>query len=347
MLKLAAICGVFAMFFGVARAAENVTIPSGDITLAASFYPAPGAGKHPVVILLAGSGKAVRDNVPFTTLETVFTAAGISVLAYDKRGSGASGGTYDDNTPLATLAGDGLAAVHYAQSRSDVDAKRVGVWGISQGGWVAPLMATMSPDVAFVIAVSGPGMSIAEQAIYLRGTQMLAQGFSAQDVAEETAYRRVVWAYLGTGLGREAAQAALDAVKTRPWFVKLGLSPTLGTPDSLDPASRQFFRDAATYDPLAVAQAVRVPILSIFGGKDTIAPASLSIQNFMQAYARGGNAKAAFRLFPDAGHGLQVVTTPVECHECSEREMMQTKRWNAAPGFFSTMTDWLRGVLAS
>jgi pimeloyl-ACP methyl ester carboxylesterase len=63
---------------------------------------------------------------------------------------------------------------------------------------------------------------------------------------------------------------------------------------------------------LVVAQAVKVPVLSIFGGKDAIAPASLSMESLMQAYARGGNVKAAFRLFPDAGHGLQVVTAPVE-----------------------------------
>ena len=330
---------------GSASAAENVTLTNGTIRLAGSFYPAPGAGRHPAIVLLAGSGKAPRDNVIFHTLESTFNAAGFSVLAYDKRGSGESGGAWDENTPLSTLAQDGLAAVRYLATRADVDPRHIGVWGISQGGWVGPLMASMSQDVAFVISVSGPGMSIAEQAIYLRGTQMLAQGFSPQDVAEETAYRRVVWAYFGTGLGREAAESALAIAKDRPWFTKLGLAATLSSPDSLEPSLREFMRQAAVFDPLAVAQSVKVPVLSIFGAKDSIAPASLSIENLAQAYARGGAGKATLLLFPDAGHGIQVVTAAAECHACSEREMERTQHWDAAPGFFTAMTDWLQRVV--
>ncbi|MEO7038955.1 MAG: alpha/beta hydrolase, partial [Candidatus Elarobacter sp.] len=175
----------------------------------------------------------------------------------------------------------------------------------------------------------------------LRGSELAAQGFSAQDVAEQTAYRRVVWAYFGTGLGRDAAESALAIARDRPWFKKLGLSPTLNPPETLDPSLLAFMRQAAHYDPLAIAQAVKVPALVIFGAKDSIAPASLSLENLIQAYARGGNRKASFALFPNAGHGLQVVTAPVECHECSEREMQTTQHWDAAPGFFKLMLDWL------
>jgi pimeloyl-ACP methyl ester carboxylesterase len=174
---------------------------------------------------------------------------------------------------------------------------------------------------------------------------MLAQGFTPQDVAEETAYRRVVWAYLGTGLGREAAETATTIAKDRPWFRKLGLPPVVAKPETLDPALREFMRQAATYDPLAVAQSVKVPVLTIFGAKDAIQPTSLSLENLIQAYARGENPSATFALFANAGHGLQVVDTPTECHECSEREMERTHHWNAAPGFFTTMTDWLRVIL--
>ena len=341
MRVFAALAGLLLVFCQPVRAAENVTIPSSDIKLAGSFFPAPGGGPHPTIILLAGSGKAPRDSVTFHALEALFTGAGYNVLAYDKRGSGESGGVFDDNTPLTTLAKDGVAALRYAQTRSDVDAKRIGVWGISEGGWVGPLMATLSPDVAFVISVSGPGVSNAEQAIYLRGSQMLAQGFSAQDVAEQTAYRRVVWAYFGTGLGREAAESALSIAKDRPWFKKLGLSPTLNAPESLDPSLRTFMRQSALGDPLAIAQSVTVPVLTIFGEKDSIASASLSLENLIQAYARGKNRNASFALFPNAGHGLQVVTTPTECHECSEQELERTQRWDAAPGLFKLMLDWL------
>ena len=325
--------------------AERVTLVSNGATLVGTFSAATGAGRHPAVVLLAGSGKATRDSVPFRTLTTFFNSAGVGVLAYDKRGSGESGGVYDDNTPLELLASDGLAAVTYLKSRPDVDARRIGVWGISQGGWVGPLMASMSANVAFVISVSGPGVSIAEQAIYFRRGQMLEQGFSLKDAEEAEAYRRVTWAYFGTGLGRDAAQAALDTYKDRPWFKKLALPPTLSTPDKLDPALRAFMESAAAYDPLAVAQTLKVPVLSIFGAKDSTLPVSSSLQNLIQAYARGGNRRAEFILIPNAGHGMELVTGDVECHDCSEKAMAESGQWNTAPGFFEAMNDWLKRTL--
>lgn len=342
-MKIAAALFCLFMLLGAACRADDVRIPSGDINLAATFYPASGAGTHPAIVLLAGSGKSTRSDIVFLALERAFNASGFGVLAYDKRGSGQSGGN-GDNELLATLAGDGINAVHYLQSRPDVDPKRVGVWGISQGGWLGPLMASMSPDVAFVISVSGPGVSVAEQEIYLRGVEMLGQGYSAQDVRETDDYRRVVWAYYGTGLGREAAQAALDVAKTRPWFAKQHLAAVLPTLDQLDPGLRAFMRNAAQEDPLAVAAAVKVPVLTIFGAKDGIQPVAIGLENLIQAYARGGNTRASFALFPDAGHGLQVVTEPVECHECAEKALMQTHTWDAAPGFFDLMTRWLKTV---
>src|SRR5262249_34867319 len=155
-------------------------------------------------------------------------------------------------------------------------------------------------------------------------------------------FRRILWAYYGTGLGREAAQTALDAARTRPWFAKLGLPSTLPAPAELDPGLRAFMQQAAAFDPLAVAQSVRVPVLTIFGAKDATAPVALGLENLIQAYARGGNQNVTFVLLPNAGHGMELVEGPVECHECAEREMAATHRWNTAPGFFEAMTSWLQ-----
>ncbi len=354
-MRIAALCFGFLVFMmrtalaqdSVAQGSVALSFQNDGITLKGTLYRAAGVGRHAAIVLLAGSGRGTRDSLVFQTLESRFLKLGIDVLAYDKRGSGESGGVYDDDTPLQTLAGDALAGVRALQTRDDIDPKRVGLWGISQGGLLGPLAASMSPGVAFVISVSGPGVSIAEQAIYLRANEMLAKGYSQQDAQRMTDFRRVLWAYYGTGLGREAIQAAMNIVKRDRWYREEGLPQTVPDPDSLDPALRSFMRQAATYDPLAVARSVRVPVLIIYGAKDAVVPAEQSLANLLVAYAAGGNKRVSFAFFPDAGHGLERVATERECHECSERTMAQTGVWDATPGFFTTMDAWLRAnVLA-
>jgi pimeloyl-ACP methyl ester carboxylesterase len=333
------------MFFlagaSCAAGGTNVSFDNDGVVIKGSLFRAPGGGKHPAIVLLAGSGKSTRDSVVFRTLEGRFNALGLDVLAFDKRGTGESGGAFDDNTPLETLAADALAGLHMLQSRADIDPQRVGVWGVSQGGWLGPLMASMSRDVGFVISISGPGVSIAEQAIYMRASEMLAKGYPPSDAARMTNYRRVLWAYYGTGTGREAAQSAMDIVKHDRWYKEAQLPDVVSEPDRLDPALRTFMQQAAAYDPLRVARNVHVPVLSVFGAKDSIVPAAESIANLIDAYKAGGNARASFALFPDAGHGIQRVTTQRECHECSF-EALKRGKWDTAPGFLELMDTWLR-----
>jgi pimeloyl-ACP methyl ester carboxylesterase len=324
-----------------AQATTDVAFANGAVTIKGTIFHAPGAGKHPAIVLLAGSGKQTRDSTAFRILERRFNALGFDVLAFDKRGTGQSGGTFDDGIPLETLAADALAGIHLLQSRNDVDAGRVGVWGVSQGGWLGPLMASMSRDVAFVISISGPGVSIAEQSIFLRGSEMLAKGYTPADVERMTNFRRVLWAYYGTGLGREAAQSAMNVVKGDRWYKDAKLPDTVAMPDELDAGLRAFMRQAAAYDPLQVARSVRVPVLSVFGAKDSIVPAAESLANLIAAYGAGGNTRASFALFPDAGHGIQRVTAERECHDCSFAAL-KDGTWDAAPGFFELMDDWLK-----
>ena len=82
-----------------------------------------------------------------------FAEEGVAAFAYDKRGVGESGGNFR-TVPFMELCDDGLAAIAYLKSRDEIDPKRIGVWGLSQGGWLGPLAASRSADVSFVIAVS-------------------------------------------------------------------------------------------------------------------------------------------------------------------------------------------------
>src|SRR6267154_2951537 len=120
---------------------KAVHFASGDITLAGTLVLPERSQPHPAVVLFHGSGPQKRDL--FTA--RWFAAEGIAALAYDKRGVGESGGDFR-KVPFMELCDDGLGAIKYLKSRKEIDAKRIGVWGLSQGGWLGPLAASRSAD---------------------------------------------------------------------------------------------------------------------------------------------------------------------------------------------------------
>jgi uncharacterized protein len=95
----------------------------------------------PIVVLVHGSAQfSARD---FYELQRSFPSEGIGVFVYDKLGTGASGGEYSHDYGL--LAKDAVAALREAQRLAGSRAGRICYYGTSQGGWVAPLAATMAP----------------------------------------------------------------------------------------------------------------------------------------------------------------------------------------------------------
>ncbi|MGI8983167.1 MAG: sigma factor [Acidimicrobiales bacterium] len=130
---------------------------SGKVSLAGTLFVPFGAGPHPAVVLAHGSGP--RDRQSLLLMADLFARNGIAALAYDKRGSGGSTGSYREiGADFRSLAEDVVAGVGHLRGRGDIDAGRVGVWGVSEGGYVVALAAA-SPEVAFVVGVSAPGVS--------------------------------------------------------------------------------------------------------------------------------------------------------------------------------------------
>lgn len=145
---------------------EEVTFTGGDgaVTLAGRLVTPSTPGKHPVVIIVHGAGEVTRKNFLTDMLAGLFAANDIATFSYDKRGVGDSGGTYvsrgnASRRNLELLASDALAAVEYLKGRAEIDPALIGMQGNSQAGWIIPLAAGKSKDVAFMIMWSGPGVS--------------------------------------------------------------------------------------------------------------------------------------------------------------------------------------------
>jgi uncharacterized protein len=307
-----------------------VHFASGEITLAGTLVLPAGSGQHPAVVLFHGSGAQKRD----LFMASWFAEQGIAALAYDKRGVGESTGDFRV-VPFMELCDDGLAAIEYLKSRKDIDTKHIGVWGLSQGGWLGPLAASRSADVSFVIAVSGPGVSPGEQMIVFYANELRAEGVVESDVREASAVRRDIWNYMSNGNGYEKAKKELEQARTKGWFGKAKVQEddsfgTLPTPAELSkqPAhSRQWFKQEAVYDPVPALRAVRVPALFLFGDRDQLIPVAESVAAIRRVLAEDAHHDFTIREFPNDDHQMRL-TTDATYGEID-------------PEYLKTMTEWL------
>jgi uncharacterized protein len=129
------------------QGSDGITLHGTILEPATSMPPRSG------VVLVHGSGAGPRTR--FLEEATAFACQGLSVLIYDKRSAGYSW----SQRSYVRLADDALGAVRTLRTHPGVDPTKVGIWGLSEGGWVAPLAAARSAAVAFVIMVGGNAMT--------------------------------------------------------------------------------------------------------------------------------------------------------------------------------------------
>jgi len=234
--------------------------------------------------------------------------------------------------PFMDLCDDGLAAVKYLKSRKEIDPQHIGVWGLSQGGWLGPLAASRSTDISFVIAVSGPGVSPGEQMLVYYANELRDRGLPEAEVREADALRRDVWSYLFTGKGYENARRELDQARGKRWFAEVNsqqdrLFEPLQQPSELDqPGSAILrFRREMTYDPVPALRALRVPALFLFGAEDRLIPVEKSAAIIRDVLTRSGHPDFTIQTFDHDDHGMHDGTGAID------------------PRYLDTMRRWLVG----
>jgi uncharacterized protein len=308
---------------------ESVDFASGNLVLAGTLILPGGRPVHPAVFLFHGSGLQERD------LSTArwFADQGFAALTYDKRGVGESTGDFRAG-PFMDLCDDGLAAVEYLKSRKEIDSRHIGVWGMSQGGWLGPLAASRSADISFVIAVSGPGVSPGEQMLVYFANELRDRGMAEADVREADALRRDVWNYLFTGKGFEKANRELADARVKRWFAEVNsqqdrLFEPLQKPSELDKPgnSIQRFRREMTYDPVPALRALHVPALFLFGAQDRLIPVEKSASIIRDVLTESGHTDFTVRVFDGDDHNLRVAVGDA--------------RGEVDPRYLDTMREWL------
>ncbi len=316
--------GVSSKAHKVAIEEEDVRFQNGDITLAGTLFVPASQGMHPAIVLVHGSGPVTRDF--YGPIAYHFVRNGIAVLAYDKRGIGESGGHWLE-AGFPDLAKDALAGVSFLKTRKEIDPKKIGLWGISQGGWVAPLAASLSNDVAFLIVVSAAGVTPAEQQIQLVEAESRLQKIPEDKILEQLKGIRLQM----DGLRSEETEMELE--KEVRQLKEQGKEDLLFNSGLENPLYLLMYRGILDYDPIPVLEKTKCPILVIYGEVDSIVPIKPNRDLLDAALKNAGNSRYEIRIFPRGDHALLESTTG------SRYDFANATRF--VPGYFDSMVEWI------
>lgn len=308
---------------------EEIAFTNGAVRLAGTLVLPEAAGPHPAVVIVHGSGDQGRSNGFYRGWGEWFARRGVAALIYDKRGVGESTGDHETST-FEDLAGDVRAAVRALATRGNVEAGRIGLFGISQGGWIAPLAAARGADVAFLILDVGPAVPVRDQELHRVEYTMKADGAEAADIDAALAYLRDVFAAAYGEAPVDPLLARAEAVRAEPWSQYLDV---IATPDDLE--GWRLIR----YDPAPVLSRTKVPVLALFGENDTLVPPAENVEPMRRLLDRAGNRDVTIRVIPGATHDMETYAT------------LRGGEWNwpesywvwprRAPEFEATIEAWL------
>jgi pimeloyl-ACP methyl ester carboxylesterase len=325
---------------------EEVTFENkkGKVKFAGTLTLPQGKGPFACAVLLTGSGPQDRDETifghkPFLVLADHLTRKGIAVLRTDDRGVGGSTGSVMKST-TADFADDALAAVEFLKGHQEIDPKRIGFIGHSEGGAVGPLAASRSKEIAFVVMLAGPGLP-GEEVLYLQGQAILkavgadAKALANQRKMQEISFRAArekddeaalkkfdeLWAAFVAQLPAEEQKLAAEQAKG----IRADFQATVLTP---------WWRFFLVHDPRPALRQVRCPVLALFGEKDVQVTPKENLAAVEAALKEAGNKDVTLKVIPGVNHLFQTCKTGALIEYGQIEETL-------APAALEVVSEWL------
>ena len=310
----------------------------GKATLACTLTHPRDVAKAPAVILITGSGPQDRDeqllgHKPFLVIADSLTRRGIAVLRCDDRGVAKSTGDLAHATTM-DFVGDVVAELAALRARPDIDPARVGLCGHSEGGLIAPIVASQSKDVAFIVLLAGPGV-VGEQILYAQGEAIeRAAGTSEAEIKSSHELRARMFAVLKTekddAVIEKKLRALLEALPEAD-RKKAGLTrEAMGVP--IRQMMAPWFRAFLVLDPAPYLKKVTVPVLALNGEHDLQVPPKQNLPALTAALA--GNKDVTTRELPGLNHLFQTCKTGSPAEYATIEETF-------APSALTLLGDWI------
>ncbi len=326
---------------------EEVTFRNekANIKLAGTLTEPAKAGSFPAVILITGSGPQNRDeellgHKPFLVLSDYLTRSGIAVLRCDDRGTAESEGDFKSATSV-DFANDVESAISYLKTRKEINKREIGLIGHSEGGLIAPMVASKSKDVSFIVLLAGPGLkgsqllllqqeligraSGVSESDLLKAKEINAAAFNMVDKSTNTDALRKDLTQLLTERLKDFSDDQKPAGMNEEDFIKLQV-------DQITSPWMQYF---LKYDPAPALQKVKCPVLAMNGEKDLQVPPKENLEAIKAVLKKGGNKNVTAIEIPNLNHLFQ------ECKTGSPAEYAQIEQ-TFSPAALEEIAKWIK-----
>ena len=300
---------------------EDITFENKKvgINLAGTLTLPNKEGVFPVVILISGSGPQNRDeellgHKPFLVLSDFLTKNGIAVLRYDDRGIAMSKGDFKTATS-ADFATDVESAIAYLKTRKEINKNKIGLIGHSEGGLIAPMVASKSKDVAFIVLLAGTGIQGDSLLLLQKKLIEEASGINKEDIQKGQSSNRKVFDIVNKSISLEQLNSDLTI------YFKQILKDNPNTQKPAEMSDDDFVnlqvKQIATpwmqyfikYNPATALEKVKCPVLAINGEKDLQVPPKENLEAINKALTKGGNKRVTTKELPNLNHLFQECKT--------------------------------------
>ncbi len=302
--------------------AIDTSFKSGNVQIACRIYLPKSKGKFPAIVFMHGSGgEGMFANQYFAEY---LVSKGMVTLIQDKRGVGKSTGNWT-TANFDDLANDHVNAVNFLKKFDQVNQTQIGIYGHSQGGTIAPLVASKSNDIAFVIAAAGIGDTVFKQDLYRTENNLKSNGFTPTEIHEAMNYFKSWLDIARTGTGFEKLDSLNQLSKNKKWVEWVEAPPK-------DHWLWKFYIQTGNYNSLEYWKLIKIPVFLIYGERDQIEDISTYMQNIDKALIDQAHNKDLTQIIlPKAQHNLCIFP------EKNEKFFW----WHISPGYCDLVAGWI------
>ena len=328
---------------------ESVTFSNGENTFGATLTSPLTPGRHPVIVLIAGSGAHNRDEEilgykPFKMIANHLTRQGFAVLRYDKRGVGESKGKTTAESTTMDFATDVEQAVKMLKTRNDVDTTKIGLLGHSEGGIIAPLVASRNKDIAFIILMAGTGIKGSDVMLEQKKLIMEKSGAKESNIKKSLQSSKDIFEAIRKNKGFDKIRKEIkeEILANYPKDTSKAFSKAeqdsfinLMVEQQMKPIQSNWFKYFLEYDPVPALEKVTCPVLVLFGEMDVQVSPQQNQKPIVDALKKAGNKDVTVRVFPKANHlFLTAITGNIDEYRTLDKVFV--------PGFLATISEWAR-----
>jgi pimeloyl-ACP methyl ester carboxylesterase len=312
---------------------EDVTYKNkqAGIKLAGTLTTPQGKGPFTAVLLITGSGQQDRDeslmgHKPFLVLSDYLTRRGIEVLRVDDRGIGGSGGNFATST-TADFATDVEAGVTFLRARREVNKRKIGLVGHSEGGVIAPMVAARNRNIAFIVMMAGSGIPGTDLIVEQVRAIALTAGIPPDRADIAAAKQRQI-----VTLVRDEKDTDTLKRKLRELIAKD--VPAGQIESTITQLTSPWYRYFMALDPATALSKVTGPVLAINGEKDLQVPPKINLPAIRKALEAGRNKNFEVIEMPGLNHLFQTAKTGLVSEYAQIEETM-------SPAALEKMAGWI------